>query len=249
LVRLGIGDHLAGPFPAIVILDDLEPAGLEALTRDVLDRIRCRAVIAATMTAQRRATVVNTSNRVTAVARAALASASGEYELASGPPAGAEKAQAELLYPREQFDGSIAETLAGARELIARYKAAQDSNPAGCAVVRAAIDARRAGVSRPLTEAELRRLFPPYLQAVRVGVPDTREQFAKGLEWASQPVVSQVALLRRDNSGWVRPAWTVFDHAVSADDGYGGYHPRPVPAGTWTELVEMLSPGTFSRLG
>jgi len=37
--------------PAIVLLDDLDPADLEALTPDVLDGVTSWAVIAATMTA------------------------------------------------------------------------------------------------------------------------------------------------------------------------------------------------------
>jgi len=167
LARLGL-DKLVDRRPAIVVLDDLDPAGLESLTTDVLEIVRGYAVIAATMTAQRRAEVLSTGGGVRAVARAALAVISGEYELASGPPVGAERSEAERLYPEERFDGSIAETLVGARELIALYKASYDSNPAGCSVVRAAIDVRRAGVSRPVTNAELKRLFPYYLHAIRI---------------------------------------------------------------------------------
>jgi hypothetical protein len=175
LARLGVQD-LVERLSAVVILDDLGPGGLEVLTPEVLDQVRRWAVIAATMTAQRRADVLASGGEVGAVARAALAAASGEYELTSGPPTGAEKAEAKRLYPMENFDGSIAETLVGARELIARYKASQDSHPAGCAVVRAAIDARRAGLSRAVTDAELWRLFPAYLHAVQIGLLPTTER-------------------------------------------------------------------------
>jgi hypothetical protein len=43
----------------------------------------------------------------------------------------AEEAEAQRLYPAEHFTGSIAETLVGGREVISRYRASQDSDPAG----------------------------------------------------------------------------------------------------------------------
>ena len=239
LAGLGI-DDLIDHRPAVVMLDDLDPAGLEALTTAALKRVRSWAVIAATMTAQRRADVLNTGSPVGAIARAALDAASGEYELTSEPPVGTERAEAERLYPAERFDGSIAETLVGARELIARYKAGPNENPAGCAVVRAAIDIRRAGLSRPVTDAELRRLFPLYLRALRIDLAPTNEQFAAGINWAARPVTSQVALLRPASPRCEPPAWVAFDHAVTADDEGHGRQARPIPAETWTELVDML---------
>ena len=239
LVHLGV-QNLVEHLPAVVVLDDLSPAGLEVLTPEVLEWVRRWAVIAATMTAHRRADVL-ASGEVGAVARAALAAVSGEYELTSWPPTGTEKAEAERLYPMESFDGSIAETLVGARELIARYKASQDSHPAGCAVLRAAIDARRAGLSRAVTDAELWRLFPAYLHAVQIGLFPTTERFNEGIEWAARPVASQVALLRRANPGQEPAAWIIFDHAVTADEGHDDNPPRPVPTETWADLIDVIS--------
>ena len=37
-------------------------------------------------------------------------------------------------------------------------------------------------------------------------------------------------------------AWTVLDHAVTADDGDGDQSPRPIPADTWAEVIAMISP-------
>ena len=190
------------------------------------------------MSAQRRAAVISTGGEIGAIARGALAAASGEYGMPSGPPVGIEKAEAERLYPGERFDGSIAETLVGARELIARYKASPDDNPAGCAVVRAAIDFRRASTSRPVSEPELRRLFPLYLRAIRSGLAPTDDQFDAGIQWATQPVSSQVALLRPDRHGRELRTWTVFDHAVAVDEGQDG-QPRRIPAETWVELIDI----------
>jgi tetratricopeptide (TPR) repeat protein len=247
LARQGI-DSLVDNKPAVVVLDDLDPAGLGALTTEVLGLVRSWAVIAATMTAKRRSDVETSDGEVGRNARSALAD-SAQYELASEPPTGAERAEAERLYPAENFDGSIAEVLVGAQQLLARYRAAPDEHPAGCAVVQAAVDARRVGVSRPLKDAELRRLFPRYLQAIRVGLLPTDDSFTAGISWAAHPVASQVALLKQANPGRNPPEWVVFDHAVTADEGYAGYHRRLVPDETWTELIGMLPPEDAFPIG
>jgi predicted negative regulator of RcsB-dependent stress response len=227
--------------PALVVLDDLDLADLEVLTSDVLDKVTEWAVIAATMTAQRRGEVLKSRGKVGAVARTALEHKSRQYELSSEPPTGMEKAEAERLYPGERFEGSVAETLAGGRELVARYKASRDQRPAACAVLRAAIDCRRAGLSRPVTEAELLRLFPLYLHMVRIDLAPTVERFRDGVEWAAQPVSSQVALLQRVTPVKELLAWRIFDHAVTADEGRYGQQPRAIPGQTWTELLDFIS--------
>jgi tetratricopeptide (TPR) repeat protein len=238
LARLGIEDFIDRR-PALVVLDDVDPSGLEYLTSQVLDTVREWAVIAATMTSQRRADVLKSGSQ--RIARIALAQTSGQVELTSEPPTGAQKVEAERLYPLEHFDGSIAETLVGATELISRYRASQDGNPAGCAIVRALVDARRGGIARPITDTELRQLFPEYLHGVRVNLQPTPEQYAAGIQWATQPVASQVALLRRANPTKVPPEWIIFDHVVTADQGGSGDAPREFPHETWTLLTRTFS--------
>jgi tetratricopeptide (TPR) repeat protein len=240
LAKLDFGDLVGSP-PAIVVLDDLDPAGLDALTHDVLHMVRQSAAIVATMTSQRRADVLRTGSEVGKIAQAALAAVTGEYELSSEPPSGTQRVQAERLYPTERFDGSIAETLVGARELIARYKASHDTHPLACAALRAAIDCRRAGILRPVTEVELLRLFPIYLRAVRIDLTPTKERLAAALDWAATPIASQVALLQRANPGKEPSAWIIFDHAVTADEGDSEYLPRPIPNEIWNELIDEVS--------
>jgi hypothetical protein len=246
LARLGLPIPADGG-PALVWLDDLNPADLEALTSPVLDAVTRRAAICATMTAKRREEVIKTGGEVTAVAQAALNRAL-EFEL-SFHMSEEEKTEAQQLYPKEQFDASIAETLVGGRELIAKYQAGPDSNPAGCAIVRAAIDCRRAGLSRPVAEPELRHLFPMYLHTVRRGVPPTTEQFADGLTWATAPIASQVALLHLADPVHQPSHWTVFDHVVTVDDGTREHQSRPIPEELWHELITILSPSDLFGIG
>ena len=54
------------------------------------------------------------------------------------------------------------------------------------------------------------------------------------------PSLPQVALLQRANPGKESPAWRIFDRAVTADEGRDGQQPRPIPADTWTELIDIV---------
>ncbi|MEV8635740.1 tetratricopeptide repeat protein, partial [Streptosporangium sp. NPDC051023] len=252
LTRLGLPFSSDGP--ALVYLDDLTVADLEALTAAVLDTIAERAVFAATMTATRRSQILASGGDITHTARAALARThnNGEgHELAFRALTPEEHAQATALYPGEAFRGSIAETLVGGTELIAKYRAGQDVSPAGYAIVQAAIDARRAGLPRPLTDAELTRLFAVYLPRVRAGMPATTSAYRNGLyQWAAVPIASQVALLTpapesasRTDTPAPHPGWEVLDHLLSADEGALADCPaRPIPEELWAELIDVATP-------
>ncbi|MDX3108963.1 tetratricopeptide repeat protein [Nonomuraea angiospora] len=236
--------------PALVYLDDLTVADLEALTANVLDVVTNRAVLAATMTAKRRSQALSSGQDITHVARAALARTHNDgdgHELAFRFPSPSELAQAQELYPDETFRGSIAETLVGGAELIARYRAGQDENPAGYAIVQAAIDARRAGLDRPITGTELKHLFELYLPRVRAGMRATEAAYQHGLhQWATTPVASQVALLTPSTPVGMPAgdaAWIVLDHAISADEGIlADYSARPIPDELWPELIDLAAP-------
>ncbi|MEV1170719.1 tetratricopeptide repeat protein [Nonomuraea sp. NPDC049784] len=236
--------------PALVYLDDLTVTDLEALTANVLDVVTNRAVLAATMTAKRRSQALSSGQDITHVARAALARTHNDgdgHELVFRPPSTSELAQAQHLYPEEVFRGSVAETLVGGAELIARYRAGQDENPAGYAIVQAAIDARRAGLDRPITDAELKQLFEIYLPRVRIGMPATVAAYQHGLHaWAAIPIASQVALLTANPSVGTYAgdtAWTVLDHAVSADEGIlAECAVRDIPEELWSKLINIAKP-------
>ncbi|MER6514672.1 tetratricopeptide repeat protein [Nonomuraea sp. NPDC001636] len=247
--------HLGLPFtdgPALVYLDDLTVADLEALTAGVLDIVTGRAVLAATMTAKRRSQVLTSGGEITRTARAALARAHNDgdgHEFVFRAPTPEEHAQATKAYPDETFRGSIAETLVGGSELLAKYRAGQDDDPAGCAIVQAAVDARRAGLTRPLTHTELQRLFALYLPRIRAGVAATAVTYQHGLRWATTPIASQVALLNpasiplaADGEN-AEAGWDVLDHLLSADDGALASQPaRAIPDELWPQLIDLATP-------
>jgi len=187
--------------PDVVWLDDLMASDLAHLSADVLNWVAQYAVLVATMTDERWHEVLASSGEVATTARAALRRAVKvplDFELTA-----MEKAEAEKLYPQERVAASLAETLVGGEQLVDKLRAGRRTEPAGYALVQAAIDARRAGLSRAVTDDELRTLYPLYLRRIRIDLDPTIALFERGLSWAREPVASQVALMTRAASdGW-----------------------------------------------
>jgi tetratricopeptide (TPR) repeat protein len=249
-VILTTGEGLAGlvgldpplpikPVPAVVWLDDLTAADLTHLTGSVLASTRKRAIVVATITSQRYNAIVRTGSDTSKVARAALNAAHGcqlAFDLTDK-----EREQAHRLYPDERIEASIGETLVGGEELLAKLDAGRTDNPAGQAIVHAAVDCRRVGLTRGVSDSELKLLFPRYLRKVKSGLRATDDRFATGLEWAAEPVASQVALLRPIGVGDER-RWEVLDYIVSAQDGQTGHPVRAIPFFAWTELLAIATP-------
>ena len=220
--------------PALIWLDDIIADDLGECTDAVLDTLLSRALIVGTSTTGRYHDIQRTGTEATAIAKAALQRANCRelpFELTDD-----ERSQAEQLYPDEQFDQSIGETLVGGEALCAKLRAGRDGNPAGQAIVHAAIDCLRAGIRRPVPETMLRHLFPLYLQQVRINLEPTTDQFTQGLAWAAEPLTSHVALMGKAEDTDV-PSWEVLDYVVTADDGELGHPARAIPPFIWDELL------------
>ncbi|HWE90779.1 MAG TPA: tetratricopeptide repeat protein [Pseudonocardiaceae bacterium] len=120
----------------------------------------------------------------------------------------------------------LAEYLAAVPELRRKMDAGTEKNPAGVAIVRAAIDCRRAGLQRPVPEEILRRLQPVYDAH---GHP---LDFADGLAWALARVCATVALLSGEQDGYL-----AFDQLVEDAENTG----RQVPEATWRVLLDSVT--------
>ena len=229
--------------PAVVWLDDVSAADLDALTVTVLDAWSSRALIAATMTTMGYRNVMRTGSEVGATARDALRRAVVQelpFDLSKD-----ERAEGQRLYPHEQLSAddndrpvSIGEVLVAGEELVGRLHAGLQDCPAGQAIARAAIDVRRAGLKRPISETGLQHLFPLYLRQVNAGIPPTTEQFRLGLAWAAAPVASQVAILRHVAAS----RWAILDYVVEAESGKRNHTLRPIPNFLWAELLANTTP-------
>jgi hypothetical protein len=89
--------------------------------------------------------------------------------------------------------------LGGAPLVDGQLDIAAAQNPIGLALVRAAVDWGRVGMTQPISSATLAILLPDYV-ALRHLIP-LEEQVKSGLDWATQPLNHTVALLREEAEG------------------------------------------------
>lgn len=191
------------------------------------------------MTSERRDRIARSDSDIGRTARIALDRAK-EIPL-SAELTDEERGEALARYPRERFDHSIGEPLVAADLLTAKFNAGRTSNSVGHALVRVAIDWRRAGVGRPILESELRALYPQYLPSIRVGLEPSSELYQEGLAWACEPLVSHVALLERSNAD-KEHGFVAFDYLVALLDGqHEGYPGRDVLPVIWNFVTDFLS--------
>ncbi|MBA2344358.1 MAG: tetratricopeptide repeat protein [Rubrobacter sp.] len=227
------------PAPAVLWLDDLDEATLGALTPGLLDRLDSEVIVVASMTSERRDRIARSDSDIGRTARIALDRAK-EIPL-SAELTDEERGEALARYPRERFDHSIGEPLVAADLLTAKFNAGRTSNSVGHALVRVAIDWRRAGVGRPILESELRALYPQCLPSIRVGLEPSSELYQEGLAWACEPLVSHVALLERSNAD-KEHGFVAFDYLVALLDGqHEGYPGRDVLPVIWNFVTDFLS--------
>ncbi|MFJ9821824.1 tetratricopeptide repeat protein [Streptomyces sp. NPDC101151] len=151
-----------------------------------------------------------------------------------------ERVRATVVYPKEDFSGgvSIGERLAAAPELKQKF---DGSGPAGRAVVQAAADWKRAGMSEEIPQHRLWELARLYLSESRPTQRPKDHELVEGAHWASSPIVSHVALISEAGQD-ERPCYTAHDYIVSYLDGQGGPERRPVPIPdhTWKKLLTWV---------
>jgi TPR repeat protein len=142
----------------------------------------------------------------------------------------------------------LAEYLAAGPRLWRRWRSARavDSpahEQAGAAMVAVAVDCRRAGLTRPVSEELLRELYldPAYLDRPIARRLDPAA-FEQGLEWASELVQGTSALLTPEEIGYV-----VFDYLL--DTVQADPDAPPVPSGVWEHLVRDLRIDDALRVG
>jgi tetratricopeptide (TPR) repeat protein len=135
-----------------------------------------------------------------------------------------EQVRAMAVYPDiaddPVFRSGIGGFFTATKELIKRYRSAEDNGPVAFAVVQAAIDWRRAGMERPIGRDELRELSRSHLSGIRADLDLTEESFEEALRWACAPVVSSAALLRSVKADGGQ-AFAVYDDVVEWVEKHG----------------------------
>lgn len=220
---------------SLLWLDDLHDylttGAVDALSAHLfLDREN-PAVIVATMRLLERERLLSASGGAARDAQEFLSRANEielDYELDDD-----ERAQAQRLYPNADFSDGIGRYFTAVDELIARYRAQEDTSLES-ALVKAAVDWRRAGMTRPVRRDELRRLTPTYLSEGLV----TEDGLDTGLHWATAPVSSSVRLLatRYDRGGSIE-GFLPAEPIVEYDEGVRG-----IERAAWDTILEIATP-------
>jgi tetratricopeptide (TPR) repeat protein len=236
--------------PAIVWLDDLQDFVRAGLTeKDVAGwaRHEPRVVVVATLRGDEAGLLLATPGEVGRSMRSILES-THQVQL-QGQASATERARFAELYPGEELVGGIGETLVAGRRLIEKLRYEGPSCPPGVALVQAAIDWRRAGLTRPIPVANLQQLFHEYLHALSPAMGDDEEALETGLKWARSPVESSAALLMPAPSG-AREGYTTLDYVVAAEEGTeadGVY--RAIPPHMWVHVVKAATPEEALAVG
>jgi Tfp pilus assembly protein PilF len=149
----------------------------------------------------------------------------------------AEQAAARRRYPGADLAVGIGAHLAAVPELLRRFEEGAGSEPVGHALVRAAVDWRRAGMEGAPAVADLEEVARPYLERLRPGDPPAERELRRGLAWARELVDDTAALLVGS-----QPAEPLLDRVEQAVHDLG--HP-----GVWDALLARARLDEAVRVG
>jgi hypothetical protein len=185
---------------AIIWLDDLDNyLSPEGLSVDLLDRILAAGDGSVTVLATMRAAAheqYSSRADVTKPERKVLERA---YTVRLRQRLGAdERARAQKQFADERLNAALdrfglGEYLAAGPEIVDRFENSSSTRPIGHAIVRAVVDWRRVGLSRPIPHALLRTLHTVYLGELQTLPND--QIFNEDLLWAEERIYATSALL------------------------------------------------------
>lgn len=134
----------------------------------------------------------------------------------------------------------LAEYLASGPQLLTDWRNgwAPGTHPRGAALVLAAVDARRAGIHRPLPLPVLEQLHEPYLRA-RGGDLLRPEALAAAMKWATTPLHATSSLLIPA----VEETFLAFDYLIDSIEK------DPIPAEVLNNLIACATPAEAMDIG
>jgi len=130
----------------------------------------------------------------------------------------------------------LAEYMAAGPRLLERWRNAWDvgGQPAGAAVVAAAVDCRRTGISVPLSQDLLRELYHYYLDE-RGGGRLRPESFDDALRWATERVYATSSLLIPTSDSY-GSGFLAFDYLVEAAEKDSEM--KQIPFAVWGAMID-----------
>ncbi|MFC8383772.1 tetratricopeptide repeat protein, partial [Nocardia sp. NPDC057272] len=240
----------------VVWLDDLHVylTSTVLLTPAVLARLsarRGRTVVVATLRSEMRARLRGGGGELRQENRMLLEQAV-TIDLVSTSEDPNERAAATSTYPEQGGDGyGLAEVLAGAPELLARYDDARVADPPLYAVIATAVDWARIGRNDPIPEPVLidlalgqLRSAHPHLDATTHGMRAATAAARTPPAGAGRAAALLTTYLNADTRGY-----KAFDYLVAADDGQDHRSLRPIPDNYWHNATRECDPATLTRVG
>jgi uncharacterized protein len=236
------------PAGLVVWLDDLERfLGANELTVGLLNRLTTRkAIVVATIRVEQRETyrprdqlrppeweVLQQFSEISLQRRLTSPELSRVQATVNDP---------DVLAAVEHY--GLAEYLGAGPEALDKFEKGEIANPVGQALVRAAVDWRRTGLTRPVSEQVLTTTLPTYL-AARPDVPRTEKVIKKGWDWATDKINETVALLSRSFPGSNGPVFEAFDYLVDQPICTGTSVPDPM----WSLAVEQAESTELTMIG
>jgi tetratricopeptide (TPR) repeat protein len=138
----------------------------------------------------------------------------------------------------------LAEYLGAGPEALDKFEKGEIANPVGYALVRAAVDWRRTGFTRPVSQQVLASALPTYL-ADRPDVPRTNQAIDEGLAWATAKINETVALLGQVFAGSNGPVFEAFDYLIDQLTPTS----MPVPDLMWALALEQAESAELTLIG
>jgi hypothetical protein len=154
--------------------------------------------------------------------------------------------EARRLYPYEDFSAGIvriAARLTRGDEIVGQLRRADEEHPYGFAVVMAAIDWRRVGLTAGIPRKLLRELYKLEMAERFPDLAPSDENFEEGLAWALAMSIAPVSLFVRQPGR--RKTYKVLDYAeqVVRDEEW------PLPEALWDFAIRTLAEDQVWHVG
>jgi len=136
----------------------------------------------------------------------------------------------------------LGEYVGAARQVAHALKlGATGTDPLGYALVLAAADWRRCGMTRPIPSSMLALLAKPHLDHRGIARLANHDAFSAGLAWATREINPSVALLQPGGSD----AYIIYDYALDLISAQGA----PIPDSSWAVIMANADIPELVNLG
>ncbi len=233
--------------PILLWLDDLQThlTGSDSLTTSVLTHLLSRpgpTLLLATLRNEERDRLSTDAGELAKPIRAILDLAKPTtIELRPTIDHPSEHTAATLAYPQADLGtAGLAEILAHAPALLARYRDSRTADPLRYLVVRLVIDWARTGPDRPLPEPDLLQLLRNTLWNEYPDLEPNEGELAAAIAWARAPLPGQARaalLITHPLPGHIR-GYRPFDYLIAADNGQDG-RLRSIPDQFWEQILSI----------